>query len=140
MKCDFTISLGIYLIQNQHELDLHNNFDFTGLQYSVENRTLILHWRRSEGDWVSSDTPASVSVTFREVSEFRYLPRDAEMPFTEDDCLSSFGYWTDEDWADGVIIVDSSQTPDPEWLTAIDFMSGAVIAVQAESAHAEIPA
>lgn len=140
MKWDFTISLGIHLVQNPYALDLHNNFNFTGLQYSVEKRTLTLHWRRSDGEWVSSDTPASLLVTFREVSEFRYLPRDGEMPFTEDDCLSSFGYWTDEDWADGVIIVDSNQAPDPKWLTAIDFMSGSVIAVQAESAHAEIEA
>ena len=81
-----------------------------------------------------------MSVEFREVSEFRFLPRDAKLPFTEDDCVNTFGYWTDEDWADGVIITEPTQTPDPSWLTAIDFMSGAVIAVQAVSAHARIAA
>jgi hypothetical protein len=141
MQRDFEIKDGIYLSQPPHELDLHNNFDFCGLDYSVEHRTLSLHWRRSTGDWVAGGTPASVSVEFREVSEFRFLPRDAELPFTEDDCVSDFGYWADEAWADGVFLMpDPTKTPDPRWLTGIHFMSGATIAVQASSAHARIAA
>jgi hypothetical protein len=140
MNRNFGIANGIYLVQQPYELDLHNNFDFVGLRYSVKDRILILSWRRSDGEWVASDTPASVSVEFREVSEFRYLPRNAELPFTEDNCVSAFGYWTDEDWADGVIVTEPSQSPAPNWLTAIDFMSGSVIAVQAAYAHARIEA
>jgi len=140
MRCDFEITQGIYLVQSPHKLDLHNNFDFIGLDYSVEHRTLQLRWRRSCGEWVASGTPASVTIEFREVSEFRFQPRDSTLPVTEDACVSSFGYSTDEDWADGVIIAEPSQTPDPKWLTAVDFMSGAVIALQATSAHARIVA
>ena len=140
MRRDFEITSGIYLSQPPHELDLHNDFDFHAVHYSVADRTLSLHWRRSPGDWVSADTPASLCVEFREVSEFRFLPRDSELPFTEDDCVSTFGYWTDEEWADGVLIVDPSQTPEASWLSAIGFMSGAVILVQAASAHARIQA
>jgi len=140
MRRDFEIRDGIYLSQPPHELDLHNNFDFCSLHYSVEDRTLKLHWRRSTGDWVAAGTPASVSVEFREVSEFRFLPRDAELPFTEDDCVSTFGYWPDEARAGGVIMPDPTHTPDPHWLTAIHFMSGATIAVQATSAHARLTA
>jgi len=135
---DFEIKDGIYLAQSPHELDLHNDFDFQDVRYSVENRTLLLRWRRSKGDWVAIGVPASVSVEFREVSEFRFLPRDAKLPFTEDDCVNTFGYWTDDEWADGVFEPDPTQTPDPRWLTAIDFMSGAIIAVQAASAYARI--
>ena len=138
MRRDFEITNAIYLVQAPYELDLHNNFDFQELHYSVEQRTLLLRWRRSQGEWVTSDVPASVCVEFREVSEFRFQPRDAELPFTEDDCMSTFGYWTDENWADGIIVAEPNQTPDPKWLTAISFMSGAVIAVQAASAHARI--
>ena len=140
MRCDFEIKDGIYLSQPPHELDLHNNFNFCGLHYSVEKRTLSLQWRRSTGDWVAAGTPASVSVEFREVSEFRFLPRDTKLPFTEDGCVSTFGHWTDEAWADGVIMIDSTQTPDPCWLTAISFMSGATIVVQASAACARIAA
>ena len=140
MKRNYGIVDGIYLVQEAYELDLHNNFDFKGLDYSVEKRKLALNWRRSEGDWVSSDTPQSITIEFKEVSEFRFMPRDSEMPFTEDDCINSFGYWVDEDWAEGVIMVESNQTAEPQWLTAIDFMSGAVLAVQAECASAKVTA
>jgi len=140
MNRNFEIVDGIYLVQESHELDLHNNFDFKDLDYSVEKRKLVLNWQRSEGDWVSSDTPKALIVEFNEVSEFRFMPRDSEIPFTEDDCINSFGYWVDEDWAEGVIMVEPNQEVESEWLTAIDFMSGAVLAVQAESANAKVMA
>jgi len=66
------------------------------------------------------------------------MPRDSEVPYAEDDCLNSFGYWVDEDWAEGVIVVEPNQKAEPQWLTSIDFMSGAVLAVQAESADAKV--
>lgn len=140
MNRNFEIVDGIYLVQESYELDLHNNFDFKNIDYSLEERKLVLNWQRSKGDWVSSDTPKALTIEFKEVSEFRFMPRDSEMPFTEDDCINSFGYWVDEDWAEGVIMVEPNQTAEPQWLTAIDFMSGAVLAVQAESANAKVMA
>ncbi|MDF1693436.1 MAG: hypothetical protein P1U47_13735 [Zhongshania sp.] len=138
MNRNFEIVDGIYLVQENYELDLHNNFDFKSLDYSVEERKLKLNWQRSKGDWVGTDTPQKVSVEFVNVSEFRFMPRDSEVPHTEDECLNSFGYWVDEDWAGGVIMVEPNQKAKPQWLTAIDFMSGAVLAVQADSAHAKV--
>ncbi|WP_043315426.1 hypothetical protein [Microbulbifer sp. HZ11] len=140
MNRNFKIVDGIYLVLEGYELDLHNNFDFTNLDYSVEYRKLVLNWQRSNGDWVSPDTPKALAVEFKEVSEFRFMPRDSEVPFTEDDCVNSFGYWVDEDWADGIIMVEPNQTAEPHWLTAVDFMSGAVLAVQAERASAKVTA
>ena len=140
MRRDFEIKGGIYLVQPPHELDLHNAFDFLGLHYSVADRTLLLQWRRSEREGVPPSRPTSVAIEFRGVTEFLFRPRDPQIPFTEDDCLSTFGYWTNEDWADGVIICPPPAVPDASWLTAIAFMSGAVIAVQADSAHATITA
>lgn len=140
MKRDFEIVHGIYLVQSVHELDLHNNFDFKNLSYSVEERKLVLKWERSGGDWVSPDKPEAVSIEFIEVSEFFFSPRDSKVPFTEDNCVNSIGYWVDEDWAEGVITVEPNQKAEPNWLTAIEFMSGAVVAVQAESANAKVTA
>jgi hypothetical protein len=140
MDRNFQIKLGIYLVQSQYELDLHNNFDFQDLAYSVAERTLLLRWRRSEREWVPANTPSLVTIEFRSVTEFRFHPRDPKLPFTEDDCVSTFGYWTDEEWADGVIMCDPDQSPGDLWLTAISFMSRAVVAVQAASAHATIVA
>lgn len=140
MKRNFDIKDGIYLVQKNYELDLHNNFDFKNFEYSIENRSLVLYWERSKGGWVSSETPSDLAIEFQKVSEFRFMPRDPEIPFTEDDCLNSFGYWVDEDWVEGVIMVEPNQKSESHWLTAIDFMSGAVLAVQAESANANISA
>ena len=87
MNCNFEITNGIYLVQSPCELDLHNNFDFMGLRYSIKDRTLLLNWRSSPGETVASGTPSSVKLEFREVSEYRFLSRNAELPFTEDDCV-----------------------------------------------------
>jgi hypothetical protein len=138
MYRDFSIADGIYLMQGAYELDLHNCFEFHSLDYSVKNRTLSLQWKTSDGDWVADGMPHSVAIEFKEVSEFRFLPRDADIPFTEDDCLETFGFWSDEDWATGVFLVGTGQEPDPAWPTAIEFTSGATIIVQATSAHALI--
>lgn len=138
MLRDFTIRRSISLVQSPYELDLHNHFEFQGLRYSVRERTLLLQWHRREG--VPPSIPASVAVEFRGVTEYRFLPRDSTLPFTEDDCVNTFGYWTDEDWTDGVFDCAPTEVPDARWLTAIDFMSGAVIVVQSDTAHATIVA
>ena len=81
--------------------------------------------------------PKSLAIEFNDVSEFRFMPRDSTVPFTEDNCVASVGYWVDEDWAAGIITVAPDQSAEPHWLTAIEFMSGAVLAVQAGSANAK---
>jgi hypothetical protein len=136
MRRDFTITDGIYLCQPPHELDLHNDFDFLGVDYSVEARAAALRWRRANREGVPPAMPQSLTVTFHDVSEFRFTPRDPELPFSEDDCMNAFGYWADEDWVKGIILVPDGKEPDPRWLTAVEFMSGAVILVQASSANA----
>lgn len=65
MHRDFQIIDGIYLSQPPYELDLHNNFNFIDLHYSIENRTVSLNWRRCGGEWVPPNTPGSVCVEFR---------------------------------------------------------------------------
>jgi len=137
MQKNFEVVDGIYLVQAPFELDLHNNFNFTGLTYSILDRKLILNWQRSNGEWVADNTPLAVRVEFFDVSEFRFLPRDSEYPFTEDNCINSIGYWTDEEWTKNSVICTSvGQNPELDWLMAIDFMSGAKIIVQALSVKA----
>ncbi|WP_422910649.1 hypothetical protein ACOCLD_01985 [Pseudomonas sp. MAC6] len=140
MNRNYEIIDGIYLVKDHYELDLHNNFDFMGFNYFIDERRVILSWSRSKGSWVIPETPQTLSVEFIGVSEFRFLPRNSGVPFSEDNCINSIGYLVNEDWADGVIVVEPNQKAEPHWLTAIDFMSGAVIAIQAESSRAEITA
>ena len=93
---DFTIKDGIYLVSGEDTLDLHNNYDFTEITYSVAERRATLTWVRSSGDWVPATDPLELQLEFHGVSCFRFMPRDPEMPFTEDDCLDSIGFTWDE--------------------------------------------
>ena len=133
---DFTIKDGIYLVSGEETLDLHNNYDFSEITYSVAERRVTLTWLRSSGDWVPATEPLQVQLEFHGVSCFRFIPRDPEMPFTEDNCLSSAGYWTDEDWCDGVMICDAD--PETEWRRAFEFQSGAIMTIAADEAKATI--
>jgi hypothetical protein len=136
MTSDFEVGHGIYIVQGNYKLDLHNNFAFLEVQYSVADRKASLYWRRRSDNWVPPESPAMLSITFEEVKEFRFLRRDPEMPFTEDDCLSTMGYLTDEPWSQGHVLLTAD--PERDWLTAFEFQSGAVIALRADRASARI--
>ena len=66
------------------------------------------------------------------------MPRDSETPLTEDDCINCFGYRVDAGWTDEVIMLEPKQKAESNWLTALDFMSGAVLAVRAERDNAKV--
>ena len=133
---DFTIKDAIYLVSGEHSLDLHNDYDFTEIKYSVAERSAILTWRRSNGDWVHATMPLQVELVFQGVSRFHFIHRDPEMPFTEDNCLSEAGFWTDEEWCDGVMIYEAA--PASNWLRAFAFQSGAILAILADEAKANV--
>lgn len=72
--------------------DLHNNFSFRGLEYNVLKQELVLQWHRRDEDWVASDDPAKLKIVFSSVSLFKAKERDADCPYSEDDCLSTIGF------------------------------------------------
>jgi hypothetical protein len=133
MKADFKIKDSIYLISGDHEIDLHNGYNFRAVKYSIDERKAILLWERGDGGLAGDALPAFVEIEFQEIVHFEFKPRDPEMPFSEDDCISSIGYWADEDWCDGIFSAELD--PDPEWYTAFEFMSGATIFIKADEAH-----
>ncbi|MCX6854954.1 MAG: hypothetical protein NTV80_08630 [Verrucomicrobia bacterium] len=133
---NFTIKDSIYLVSGEDTLDLHNNYDMTEITYSVAERRATLTWVRSTGDWVPATEPLQLRIEFHGVSCFRFMPRDPQLPFTEDNCLSNAGYWTDEDWCDRVMICEAD--PEPHWLRAFQFQSGAIVAIAADEAKAII--
>ena len=91
MNRNSEIVVGIYLVQAGFEFDLHNNFNFKNPDYSVEKRKLVLNWERSEGDWVSPETPKTFRIEFCDVSDFPFMPSYSETPFTDDACVNSSG-------------------------------------------------
>ncbi|TYZ10561.1 hypothetical protein FY528_08835 [Hymenobacter lutimineralis] len=67
--------------------DLHNNFNFTQLQYVPSEAKLILCWTKSSGDWAKKVPWQKLELLFSGVSYFHVKERDAEYPISEDDCL-----------------------------------------------------
>lgn len=141
MEEHFTLKKSIYLVAHGVEIDLHNNCDFVGLDYSIANRVLILRWLH----WVTRDSSDEIELEYRDVRRFEFRPRDPEMPFTEDDCLWDAGYWRDAGWPDGVSsgclesgVFSSDADPEEDWFRAFQFHSGAVVVVGAVEAHAKI--
>lgn len=133
---DYTIKDAVYLVSGDHSLDLHNDYDFTEVAYSIAERRATLTWHRSNGNWVQPTKPLQMQLVFLGVSRFQFIHRDPEMPFTKDDCLSNAGYWTDEEWCDGVM--DFEAAPASNWLRAFAFQSGVMIAILADEAKAII--
>lgn len=133
---NFTWSDSIYLCAEGTELDLHNSYDFLGFSYDIEVRTVSLRWRRGLGEWVGTQLPAGICLEIHDVHYFRIELRDPKYPFTEDECLASFGYDSDEDWADGQFWIDGSA--DPNWRWSFAFQSSAEIIVGGERAVVDL--
>ena len=76
--------------------DLHNCFDFKGFSYDVSLKAIKLRWTKNSGDWVPADSPVSLELTICGIYLFKARERNAEIPFTEDDCLSNIGFLWDE--------------------------------------------
>ena len=117
------------------DLDLHNCFDFRRMTYDVEARVIELEWIRGTGSWVSDTMPRKVTLKMKGISEMRFTRRDSATPYSDDDCLASFGYHCDEDWVDGQFWQD--QEPDPGWRWSFLFQSGAELLVTGEIASVE---
>lgn len=136
MQSNYQFRDSITLVFDGWEFDLHNDYDFIRLEYSVLEKTAQLHWHRSNEDRVSPDMPSEIVLRFYGVSKFEFRPRNAGKPFTEDNCLSSFGYLSDANWSEDVFWVDDE--PAPDWMQAFEFMSGAVIGLNAKASTAAI--
>ena len=136
MTEDFSIKDAVCLVSAGHCLDLHNHYAFSDLAYAISERRVTLTWRRRSDDWVPATEPAQVRLVFHGVSRFLCQPRNPGMPFTEDACLSSAGYWTDEDWCEGVMVCETA--PENNWLRAFAFQSGASVMIAADEARALI--
>ncbi|NMR28062.1 hypothetical protein HH219_21505 [Pseudoalteromonas sp. NEC-BIFX-2020_015] len=133
---NFSWSESIYLKYDSIEYDLHNDFDFIEINYIIETQSVTLKWKRGTGNWVNQNQPDLIVLNISNVSQFEFKPRDSEMPFTEDDCLESFGFISDDDWCDGQFWAD--KIPDESWLWSFIFQSGAEIIIGAKSAIVQI--
>lgn len=126
----------IFLRADGKEFDLHNNFDFIGFFYNVEKREIVFTWRRGRGEWIPKDSPNEIIIEFKWVIHFSAIPRDTELPFTEDDCLAGTlfidsNFRTDEDRF-------SNTLDNPDSHIVFQFMSGLMLRVHAEKVYVKL--
>lgn len=129
---NFQTQGSIYFQHGGLDLDLHNNYDFVGFRYSIAERSIDMEWVRSSGDWVDPRAPAQLFLSLRGIAHLSAVARDPEMPFTEDDCLSSLCF-LDPDMAVEYAFV--SDDADPSWHWFFLFQSGFGLRVAGETAH-----
>lgn len=122
----------IDLEQNGEVYDLHNNFDFVGFSYEVLERKIELKWRLSSGDWVPEGMPSLITINISKVSHFSAIPRDPELPYTEDDCLDCVAFVEASGNTEDSYIVNSPA--DNELHYVFQFMSGLKLRIQAGEA------
>jgi len=135
MRSTFEIDGAIAIEFGDSNFDLHNDFDFVGYEYRPTERKARFDWARGDGSWVPAGLPARLSMVFEGVSNFAAKKRDDEMPFTEDDCVSSISFLPrafDDDF--GAVCVGFRS--DEEHLS-ICFQSGSCVKIWAESVRHE---
>ena len=123
----------IALEQGEEYFDLHNCFDFVGLKYDVSKRLVSLYWVKGNGDWMPKNSPLEIEMSISGVYVFKAQERDKDIPFTEDDCLSSIGFL----WNELIEEMGGYHSNEPkEGCThlSLEFMSGFALKIGAESA------
>ena len=116
-----------------NNFDLHNNFSFLGFSYETFNRKIELNWRKRDDEWVPNDSPEKIQLIIEDVAFLKASERYQDMPFTEDDCLSTIGFmWNDMIEEMGAYY--SSEPIDDCNHLSISFMSGFDLKISAERA------
>lgn len=114
-------------------LDLHNCYDLVSFQHHVRNQELKLNWRRGKGDWIDPSLPSQVTICFHKVFYLEIEPRDLRISHSEDDCLETFGFYSDSDHKKNEDFFFVETAIDPKWLWSFVFQSRAEIIVGAQS-------
>jgi len=123
-RCSFR---EIYLRTDSASLDLHNCFDFLGFTYDCIARTVRL--RLVADEYATATPPRSLVVEMRGVTHLSATPRDPDIPFSEDTCLSAVGGTAS---SDPTVAGIYSEVP-LGWHHVFTFMSGFVLRIGAES-------
>jgi hypothetical protein len=134
MKLDGFKLHSIYLDRGGESFDLHNCYDFIGFDYDISSRTLRLRWTPST--YAPPGERRPITVTFQQVTHFSAQPRDRQIPFTQDDCLSDVCFVLPDAHTDECFSTESTPTSDLHYV--FSFMSGFAIRVHAESAVCQI--
>lgn len=93
MKVNFDITDNHALNFEGRHIDLHNNFDFIGLDYNVADREVKLVWTISKGDWVDKNELSSLVLSHKAVTFFKVIDQDAKSTCDDDSYLGEITFF-----------------------------------------------
>ena len=83
---------GISLDWQEHNLDLHNCFDFEALHYNPLHRQAELSWVRSPEQWAENMALPRLKLVFNNTHFFRVRERAAAFSLEEDKSIQSVSF------------------------------------------------
>ena len=94
MKVNFDIIDNHALnLEGQH-IDLHNNFDFVGLDYNVANRAIKLNWKKAIGEWIEINEISSLTLVHKSVTFFEVIDKGENKNHEDATCLAEITYFS----------------------------------------------
>ena len=137
MQTNFLLFENYAIKLGDKHLDLHNNFDFKGFSFEIDTRKLILDWNGRNADWVPKDNPSTLSITVFAVDYLKVIPRNVDIPFTEDNCLIDLTYYPSSDRQDDESIV-MKETPSDDDDLIFKFESDQIVRVKGSKIEVSI--
>lgn len=92
MKANFKIISFIEIEYNGIEYDLHNNFDFQPQQLQISEQQIILHFKKSKGNWAENVTCRDIYFVLENYSFLKEIATKSDYP-EDDSCLSGITYF-----------------------------------------------
>ena len=93
MKVNFDIIDNYALNFQGLHIDLHNNFDFVGLDYKVEQRELKLTWNKTNGEWVDKNELSQIILTHCGVDYLKIIEQDDKSILQDDNTLGEISFF-----------------------------------------------
>ncbi len=98
MKSNFKIEDNYALTYEGRHIDLHNNFNFSGYDYDIFKRRIILKWIKAKGDWVKENEFGNLLLIHTNVTYIAISYDNKNYEFPDDDtCLSDVSFFPLED-------------------------------------------
>lgn len=93
MKVNFNIIDNHIIEIAKRQIDLHNNFDFAGLDYNIADREIKLYWKKSGGDWVDKNEFSNLVMTHKGVTFLRVIEQDEKSTYEDESCLGEITFF-----------------------------------------------
>ena len=134
---NFDISGSIELQSGELFWDLHNFADFEGLELLPAYDAVMMKWTvpKRTNPWGSPENKSSgMKLYFDNLQFLQISPRDSEMPFTEDACVSRILMVDPHvQHAEPYMRTRANWAPNDSFRLVFEFQSGRIIEIESET-------